>query len=298
MALIPSSRYPGQIDAAAAYPQGKARNAGSYQDGTGTPLEKDWVNDQFGFQQALLADAGIVPSGSPDQVGASQYLDAVRAIASATPRRELVIFEDFKSDHVTTSSGNEAWDERWTTSAPSLTYSSVVAYGDDALGIGGFTNASAAAITARYRKADGMFQMASLRRIACRVRLYSIASGMGFRVGTIFPSTPTPCISAVFQPATSPNWLLQTDGGFVNVNTGVPVVAGVFYVLDLRHDGAGHYTLSVNGSAPVAPAGPSVPDPAASVTPEWVLSTPASGANRTHNIDYVYALVQTPARGL
>jgi hypothetical protein len=77
MALIPSTRYPAQTDTAAAYPQGKARNAGSFQDGTGTPLEKDWVNDQFGFQQALLDAAGITPTGSPDAVGASQYLDAV-----------------------------------------------------------------------------------------------------------------------------------------------------------------------------------------------------------------------------
>jgi len=82
MAIIPSSRYPAQTDIAAAYPQGKARNAGSYQDGTGTPLEKDWVNDQFGFHQALLDAAAIVPSGSPDQVGASQYLDAVRSVAA------------------------------------------------------------------------------------------------------------------------------------------------------------------------------------------------------------------------
>jgi hypothetical protein len=81
MALIPSSRYPGQIDIDPAYPYGKARNAGSYQDGTGTPTEKDRVNDIFGFQQALLVAANITPSGDPDTATASQYLDAVRAIS-------------------------------------------------------------------------------------------------------------------------------------------------------------------------------------------------------------------------
>lgn len=83
MALVPSTKYPAQTDADAAYPQGKARNAGSFNDGTGTPLEKDWVNDLWGFEQALLSAAGITPSGSPDQVGASQYLAAVQSIAAA-----------------------------------------------------------------------------------------------------------------------------------------------------------------------------------------------------------------------
>jgi hypothetical protein len=81
MAIAPSSRYPAQTDAAAGYPQGKARNAGSFQDGTGTPLEKDWVNDLWGFLQALLSNAGLAPSGTPDAVGASQYLSGVTFIA-------------------------------------------------------------------------------------------------------------------------------------------------------------------------------------------------------------------------
>lgn len=82
MGLIPSSRYPAQTDIAGAYPQGKARNATTQGDGTGTPLEKDWVNDIWGFLQALLANASIVPSGSPDQVGASDYLAGVQFIAN------------------------------------------------------------------------------------------------------------------------------------------------------------------------------------------------------------------------
>jgi hypothetical protein len=81
MALVPGTAYPSQTDVDPAYPQGKARNAGTFNDGTGTPLEKRWVNDVWGFLQSLLAYAGITPSGAPDQVGASDYLTATKALA-------------------------------------------------------------------------------------------------------------------------------------------------------------------------------------------------------------------------
>lgn len=80
MALIPINRYPDQIDADAAYPQGKARNITVSGDGTGTPWEKDLVNDVFGLLQSLLSDASITPSGNPDEVGASDYLTAIKAM--------------------------------------------------------------------------------------------------------------------------------------------------------------------------------------------------------------------------
>jgi hypothetical protein len=90
MALIPISRYPAQVDSSVDYPHGKARNAGSYQDGTGTPLERDWLNDLWGFLQALLVAGGLTPSGAPDTASASQYLDAVRAVSvDSTLQRNL-----------------------------------------------------------------------------------------------------------------------------------------------------------------------------------------------------------------
>lgn len=81
MAIVPSTNYSGQIDTSdsTAYPQGKAQNVTVAGDGTGTPLEKAWVNDLWGFLQALLDRAGITPSGDPDEVGASDYLDALEA---------------------------------------------------------------------------------------------------------------------------------------------------------------------------------------------------------------------------
>ena len=78
MAINPSVKYAGKITApSVAYPYGKAQNITVPGDGTGTPWEKDLLNDVFGFQQALLSEAGIVPNGTPDAVGASQYLQSL-----------------------------------------------------------------------------------------------------------------------------------------------------------------------------------------------------------------------------
>jgi len=79
MALDPSDTYGAQVDTSdpTGYPLGKARNITVPGDGTGTPLEKAWVNDIWGLQQALLDEAGITPSGTPDKVGASQYVEAL-----------------------------------------------------------------------------------------------------------------------------------------------------------------------------------------------------------------------------
>lgn len=59
------------------YPYGKARNVTVTGDGTGTPWEAQLVNDLFGFLQALLVNASITPSGSPDSALASDYFSAL-----------------------------------------------------------------------------------------------------------------------------------------------------------------------------------------------------------------------------
>jgi len=83
MAINPEAQYPGKIKPGDAnYPYGSARNITVPGDGTGTPWEQALVNDIFGFQQALLNAAALVPTGSPDKVGASQYLEAVEKIVS------------------------------------------------------------------------------------------------------------------------------------------------------------------------------------------------------------------------
>jgi hypothetical protein len=86
MAIDPSAEFPGQVSLAdpTGYPLGKARNVTVPLDGTGTPWEERIANDILGFQQALLTEAGLTPTGVPDKVGASQYLDAIRALISPT----------------------------------------------------------------------------------------------------------------------------------------------------------------------------------------------------------------------
>lgn len=86
MALKPSTKYPGQIIITdPGYPLGRARNESAPGARNGTPLEEAWVNDLFGWQQALLAAAGLVATEVPDKVGGSQYLDAIKYVATHTP---------------------------------------------------------------------------------------------------------------------------------------------------------------------------------------------------------------------
>lgn len=84
MAIDPSAEFPAQIDTSdpTGYPRGKARNVTVSGDGTGTPFEERVVNDIFGLQQAILAGASAAPSGIPDKVGASQYLDGLQTIVN------------------------------------------------------------------------------------------------------------------------------------------------------------------------------------------------------------------------
>lgn len=81
MAVQPQVIYPGQVTTGdPGYPHGKAKNQNVVGDGTGTPWEEQLANDLLGFEQALLVEAGATPTGIPDKVGASQYLDAIKTL--------------------------------------------------------------------------------------------------------------------------------------------------------------------------------------------------------------------------
>lgn len=73
-------RYPDQVDTDSNYPQGKARNKSTPAATDGTPFEEDYINDQWGFFQALLKEANITPSGNADTAINSQYLDAIKFV--------------------------------------------------------------------------------------------------------------------------------------------------------------------------------------------------------------------------
>jgi len=81
--LVLTTRYPGKTSADPTnYPlAGKARDVTVSGDGTGFPFEADWLNDLFGWQQALLAAAGLTPNNAVENQNASQLLDAIRIIA-------------------------------------------------------------------------------------------------------------------------------------------------------------------------------------------------------------------------
>ena len=93
MALDLTLVYPGQMDTTdpVGYPFGKAKNIVNPGDGTGTPYEKQILNDTLGFHQNLLARASIlVPSGTPDKAGASEYTTGVEAVATIIFKRNGV----------------------------------------------------------------------------------------------------------------------------------------------------------------------------------------------------------------
>lgn len=85
MAVKLNETYPGRANnPSAAYPQGsfKNRTAPGAQDGT--YLEQQWANDMWGFLSSLIDGAGLTPNGLVDQVGASQYFDAMTKLINSS----------------------------------------------------------------------------------------------------------------------------------------------------------------------------------------------------------------------
>lgn len=81
MALNYRDRYPGQtVDGGTSYPEGMARDVSVPGDGTGTPWQKDLLNDLWGFLQALTRAAEIEISGEIDTALVSDRLNALRKL--------------------------------------------------------------------------------------------------------------------------------------------------------------------------------------------------------------------------
>jgi hypothetical protein len=78
MAINPGSTYPTKTAVDANYTYRKAQDVSSPDDGTGTPWIAPLINDVFGMQQALLDNAGIVPSNSSDTAVVSEYYQAIQ----------------------------------------------------------------------------------------------------------------------------------------------------------------------------------------------------------------------------
>jgi len=80
MAIRLEDEYTNSTPASVDYPEGSFKNATSGTAQDGTPFEKVWADDIYGFLQALLAEAVITPSGTADTALVSQYLLAIQTL--------------------------------------------------------------------------------------------------------------------------------------------------------------------------------------------------------------------------
>lgn len=63
------------------YPNGYGKDESVSGANDGTPLDMDWYNDMLGYSEALLAEAGVEPSGDADTALNSDRMDAFRIAA-------------------------------------------------------------------------------------------------------------------------------------------------------------------------------------------------------------------------
>ena len=75
------------------YPRGSIKNDSTGVAGDGTPLEADHGNDQLGFSEALVTEAGITPSGNPDTVLVSDRLNALKIVSQNFSDRGYTLAE-------------------------------------------------------------------------------------------------------------------------------------------------------------------------------------------------------------
>lgn len=104
MAFKLNERYPGRFNnPSAAYPQGSFKNRTSPTAKDGSYLEQDWANDKEGFFQSLLSDAGVVPNGTVDSVGSSQFYDSLRQIVRGLIQDAAPIIGSMRNGRMTVS---------------------------------------------------------------------------------------------------------------------------------------------------------------------------------------------------
>lgn len=85
MALLINDKFaPRSNPGDANYPNGSIKNESAPGAKDGTPLDADWGNDYAGFDGALLAAAGLTPSGNPDTTLNSQRLEALQLVPVKT----------------------------------------------------------------------------------------------------------------------------------------------------------------------------------------------------------------------
>jgi len=89
MAKDLSALYPGKIDIDGNNPNGTFKNRTSDALKDGTPYEKGWASDVWGFLAHILKKAVVSPSGAEENEVNSQYYDALEGLVG----RRKVVFE-------------------------------------------------------------------------------------------------------------------------------------------------------------------------------------------------------------
>lgn len=80
MALDLNAEYTNTEGSTTSYPQGSFKNETSPGSLDGTPFEKAWPDDIYGYLQRLIKDAGITVSGAKDTVLVSEYFNAAAMV--------------------------------------------------------------------------------------------------------------------------------------------------------------------------------------------------------------------------
>ena len=91
MALKRDITYPGRFNApTSGQPQGAFKNRTSPSSLDGSYFEKQWCNDWSALFSSVLDSAGVTPNGNVDEVGNSQYFQALLTVIRDTVTWEAI----------------------------------------------------------------------------------------------------------------------------------------------------------------------------------------------------------------
>lgn len=97
--LNPLATYPANTNPATPErPFGNGKNSTAPGAKNGSPWEKLYVDDLYGFDAALIKAANLTPTNVPDEVGASQRVDAINFLLSANDKRQWPVVSNDAGD--------------------------------------------------------------------------------------------------------------------------------------------------------------------------------------------------------
>jgi hypothetical protein len=244
------------------------------------PLDGEYCNSQA--LQAMLLPA----------LNRAEYL---RQLLESAPWKRSLIHEDFTGD-IRVSGTDWTFDFPWQgTALGNLTVTNPAAIAGS-IGRAHFENTSGSTTAHRWHRAFSLGQMSQFRRAVCKFQLGSIATGMGFEFGVGNGSNANvnshvdefPGVSVSFLRSASTNIRGRSWDGTNQtfVDTGFAMPADTEVIADLRHNGAGAWTLSINGGVAVA-ISLTLPSLSSQMNVFWRFNTPNSGLKRQLQLDFI-----------